>query len=103
MTRKAGYLRTSTHKTNETRYLKFLNQADFLAHFNQVEWEGITVRDDPVILWQQWKEHCCPLLINKHAPLRRKRVKGKKSPWITYNLLRCMRKRFPKTHPCQDE
>lgn len=27
---------------------------------------------------------CCPLLINKHAPLRRKRVKGKKSPWITY-------------------
>lgn len=57
MTRKAGYLRTSTHKTNETTYLKFLNQADFLAHFNQVEWEGITVRDDPVILWQQWKEH----------------------------------------------
>lgn len=58
MTRKAGYLRTSTHKTNETRYLKFLNQADFLAHFNQVDWEGITVRDDdPVILWQDWKEN----------------------------------------------
>ena len=58
MTRKAGYLRTSAHKTNETRYLKFLNQADFLAHFNQVDWEGITVRDDdPVILWQDWKEN----------------------------------------------
>lgn len=58
MTRKAGYLRTSTHKTNETRYLKFLNQADFLAHFNQADWEGITVRDDdPVILWQDWKEN----------------------------------------------
>ena len=96
MTRKAGYLRNGNHKTTETRYLKFLNQADFLADFNKVDWEGMTTL---LCSGNIGRKISCPLLINNHAPLRRKRSKGKKSPWITYNLLRCMRKRFPKTHP----
>lgn len=38
--------------------IKFLNQADFLADFNQVDWEGITVSDDnSVMLWQHWQEN----------------------------------------------
>ena len=101
MTRKAGYLRTSTHKTNETRYLKFLNQADFLAHFNQVEWEGITVRDDPVILWQQWKEHYFVVhywLINMHLKGgKESRVKNLLGLPITYYVA-CARDFLKRTH-----
>ena len=42
---------------------------------------------------------CCPLLINKHAPLRRKRVKGKKSPWITLTYyVACARDFLKRTH-----
>ena len=37
-------------------------------------------------MWEFWK---CPLkgVIDKHAPFKTKRVKNKRSPWITNELL----------------
>ena len=43
-------------------------------------------------MWDIWK-HLLTSVIDKHAPLRKKRIKNKRSCWITNELLREMHKR----------
>ena len=48
--------------------------------------------DDPNEMWDVWKSLLLEV-INKHAPMRKRKVKSKSSPWITAELRRKMRKR----------
>ena len=43
-------------------------------------------------MWHAWK-HTLMNVIDKHAPLRTKRIRNKKSPWITSELIRKIHKR----------
>ena len=47
--------------------------------------------DDPNEMWDIWKSLFLEV-INKHAPMRKRKVKSKSSPWITAELRRKMRK-----------
>ena len=43
-------------------------------------------------MWEFWKNQFLTC-IDKHAPMRSKRIGNKQSPWITHELIRKMRKR----------
>ena len=47
----------------------------------QVPWDTICC-DDPNICWTVWKSNFHEIL-NKHAPIRQKRIKANSVPWIT--------------------
>ena len=48
--------------------------------------------DDPNEMWNVWKPSFLKV-VNKHAPMRKRKVKSKSSPWITAGLRQKMRKR----------
>ena len=63
-----------------------------IRDLKQQAWTDVNLSNDPNVMWATWKN----LLINyidKHAPPRTKRVGKKKSPWITSELKKNMRKR----------
>ena len=51
------------------------------------DWNLATARNNPNEMWDVWKQ-LLTSVIDKHAPLRTKRIKNKSSPWITNELLR---------------
>ena len=57
-----------------------------------IDWNRVTTHNNPNEMWDVWK-HLLTCVIDKHAPLRTKRVKNKRSPWITNELLREMHTR----------
>ena len=44
-------------------------------------------------MWEIWKCMLMALVIDKHAPLRSRRISNRKSPWITKDLRRQIFKR----------
>ena len=57
-----------------------------------IDWKRVTTHNNPNEMWDFWK-HLLASVIDKHAPLRTKRVKNKRSPWISNELLREIHKR----------
>ena len=80
------------HKTVEVRQLKNFNEAEFLRDLRMIDWNRVTMHNNPNEMWDVWK-HLLACVMDKHAPLRTKRVKNKRSPWITNELLHEMRTR----------
>ena len=91
-TRKVAHFRPNMHKNVEVRQLKNFNEADFVRDLRMIDWNSVTTHNNPNDMWDVWK-HLLACVIDKHAPLRTKRVKNKRSPWITNELLREMRTR----------
>ena len=91
LTRKAQYYRNGP-RVIETRHFKHFDKGKFLSDLNQLSWANVDLYSDPNDLWRQWKEMFLGC-IDKHAPLKLKRVRKKRSPWITSELLRKIRKR----------
>ena len=55
-------------------------------------WSSIDCHNDPNVMWANWKEmfiHC----VDKHAPLRTKRARATKSPWINSDVKKLMHQR----------
>ena len=50
-----------------------------------MDWKFLFFTDDPNTLWNSWKSKFLDV-VEKHAPLRTRRVRPKKSPWITPDL-----------------
>ena len=48
--------------------------------------------DDPNEMWDVWKSLSLEV-VNRHATMRKRKVKSESSPWITAELRRKMRKR----------
>ena len=48
--------------------------------------------DDPNVLWADWKTKLFDI-VNIHAPLRTRRARTKKAPWINSELKKGMRDR----------
>ena len=56
------------------------------------EWNRVSMLNNPNEMWNFWK-HLLMSVIDKHAPLKTKRIRNKRSPWITNELLREIYKR----------
>ena len=87
LTRKVDHLRANVHKTVEVRQLKTFNEDEFLRDLCMIDWKRVTTHNNLNEMCDSWK-HLFSSVIDKHAPLRKKkRVKNKRSPWITNELL----------------
>ena len=64
------------HKTVEVRQLKNFNETEFLRDFSMIDWKRVTTHNDPNEMSDIWK-HLLTSAIDKHVPLRKKRVKYK--------------------------
>ena len=71
------------HKNISTRSLKNFNKTEFLNDLLSVDWKGIVSNTDDINkIVEQWS-HLFSLILEKHAPMRNKRVSEKFSPWLT--------------------
>ena len=70
--------------------MKNFNQNNFLFDVGQRDWSRIRVVSDVDEKWNEWK-NMLMTFINKHAPVKKKRVGRKTSPWSTPDLLRKMK------------
>ena len=91
----------ATHKHNtlkadpkiiESRQFKNFDCDAFIEDIKETPFHFASLMDDPNEMWDVWKSLLLEV-INKHAPMRKRKVKSKSSPWITAELRRKMRKR----------
>ena len=80
------------HSTISYRKLGKFNSADFCSDIAQHDWGSIDQLNNPNDMWVKWKEMFLEC-IDRHAPLKSKRVRLSKSPWINSNLKKLMHKR----------
>ena len=92
MTIKIRYERVGTHRTIETRDYKKIDSDKFLNDLVQQPWDLISLEPNPTAMWDAWKTLFMEI-VDKHAPLKTKRISKKHSPWITYDLMRKIYKR----------
>ena len=87
--RKAHYVQTDA-KIIEARTMRNFNSENFLNDLNQQPWAEVCHNAaDPNKMWQIWKSLLMET-IDKHAPIRIKRVGKKNSPWVTGELRRLL-------------
>ena len=91
LTYKAKYER-SGKRIIEIRSMKKFRKEQYLSDLKQQNWADINFNSDPNEMWSKWKSLLMEC-IDRHAPLRQKHVGNKRSPWITSQLQREMRKR----------
>ena len=84
---KIRYERVGTHRTIETRDYKNIDSDKFLNDLVQQPWDLISLEPNPTAMWDAWKTLFLET-VDKHAPLKTKRISKKHSPWITYDLMR---------------
>ena len=63
--------------------------ARFRYDISTQDWDRVNNYDDPNVMWDIWK-NLFFLCVDKHAPLRTKRIPTSKSPWITPQLKKRM-------------
>ena len=86
MTRKIRMTRMAVHKKILVRQFKHFDQENFLHDLSQESWVDVSTCNDPDEMWQLWKHHFMRN-IDKHAPLRAKRISKKYSPWMTKDII----------------
>ena len=89
--RKLNHFRTNRHYVVEKRYFKHFKQESFESDLKNVPWDGIQDKD-PNRQWEMWKSLFIAV-VDKHAPLKRTRMRKKRSPWLTSQLIKLIRKR----------
>ena len=92
MTHSERYERVGTHRTIETRNYKKIDNDKVLNNLVQQPWDSISLEPNPTAMWDAWKTLFMEI-VDKHAPLKTKRISKKHSPWITYDLMRKIYKR----------
>ena len=73
------------HTTVFYRKFKNFNSSNFRNDIAHQNWQIIGNYDNPNDMWEAWKKLSLRC-VDKHAPLRNKRVRPCKSPWITSQL-----------------
>ena len=80
------------HSTVTYRKFKHFNSQNFRDDICSQNWGSINLHDDPNSMWCAWKTIFYKV-VDKHAPIRTKRVRVAKSPWITSQLKQHMHER----------
>ena len=86
--RKAHYFQTGI-RVVESRSMKKFNRDSFLNDLRQQPWGNVYHHGNPNEMWGTWKALLMNV-IDKHAPLRTRRVSNKRSPWVTNDLKHLM-------------
>ena len=79
------------HSTISYRNFKNFNRESFRNDIAQQDWT-CNGSDDPNVLWADWKTKFLDVF-NFHAPLRTRRARIKKAPWINSEFKKGMRDR----------
>ena len=79
----------SNPKTVTSRCFRNFTPDSFRTDLSMVPWNLIEQEHNPDIAWDIW-QHMFLDIADSHAPLKKKRVKGISSPWITPELKRLM-------------
>ena len=74
-------------KTFVTRQLKNFNKNAFIEALNRVYWDDLLDVDDPTTMVQLWTSVFVGIL-DKHAPVLKRKGKNTYSPWVTSELIR---------------
>uniref|UniRef100_A0A3P9K1B3 Reverse transcriptase domain-containing protein n=1 Tax=Oryzias latipes TaxID=8090 RepID=A0A3P9K1B3_ORYLA len=74
------------------RNLKLFNQQAYHHDLSAVNWKNIDLLPDVELAWTFF-ETSFMQIVNKHAPLRRHRVKGRENPWFSPELADTMHER----------
>lgn len=90
--RKFSLPKSGQTKVREVRDFKNFVENDFIQDVSQLPWDIVYQFDNPNICWQVWKSLFLEAL-DRHAPLRRKRLKENAIPWVTPQIKQRMRKR----------
>lgn len=93
LTHKVAHLRSNMNKTVEVQQLKTFNEAEFLRELSMIDWKCIKTHNNPHNMWHFWK-HLLASVTDKHAPPWTKRVKNKRSSWITNEVLCKIHKKY---------
>jgi hypothetical protein len=76
----------------ETRNFKNFDEKSFLKDVSQMPWIEIESSNDPNQMWKQWREMFM-FCVDKHAPIKHKRVGKQKPSWFTNDLIAKIRNR----------
>ena len=91
MVRKLNHFHTNRHRVIQKRCLKHFNQELFINDLGKVPWDSIQ-DENPNHQWEKWKA-LFTAVVDKHAPLKRARIRNKRSPWLTSDIASLIRKR----------
>ena len=80
------------HNTIKYRSFKNFNRDYFRSDIASQNWDALDNFQDPNDMWREWKIKFLNV-VDTHAPLRTKRVRLKRSPWITSELKKRMHER----------
>ena len=62
---------------------------DFMNDTSLVPWDIIEQIDNPISAWEVWKQSFLAVA-NLHAPVKKRRVRNSKAPWLTPEIKRLM-------------
>ena len=85
-------LHNKGHSTVNYRKFKHFNSESFRSDIFSQNWDVIRAYNNPNDMWRVWKT-TFKNVVEMHAPLRTRRVRLSKSPWITPELKRHMHER----------
>ena len=91
MVRKLNHFRINRHRTTQKRCLKHFKHELFINDLESVSWENIA-DSNPNRRWEKWKAVFLNI-VDKHAPLKQSRLRNRRSPWLTRDIVGLMRKR----------
>ena len=74
------------------RSFKHFKRPVFRTDISNHNWDFLSSSKDPNELWSEWKSNFLAIA-DKNAPIRTKRVRSQKSPWITADLKKLMHSR----------
>ena len=83
---------TKGHTTISYRNFNHFDADSFRNDISLQDWDYIKTLSSPNQMWRAWKTIFNNVVV-RHAPLRTKRVRGSKAPWITTELKQLMHQR----------
>ena len=85
MVRKLNSFRIKRHRTIQKRCLKHFKRELFIKDLENIPWEDIK-NANPNREWENWKALFLSI-VDKHAPLKERRARNKRSPWLTRDII----------------
>ena len=73
----------------KSRQYKNFMPADFMNDMALVPWDKIEQIDNPIKAWEVWKQSFLAVA-NLHAPVKKRRVRNSKAPWLIPEIKRLM-------------
>ena len=92
MIRKSNWRVIDANNSVTKRQFKNFNDDEFLNDLREINWSNIHSLVNPNDMWSVWLTKFLTLL-DIHAPIKKKRLRYNKSPWINSSLISKLRER----------